>query len=81
MGMRVTGIGNSAFCNCYKLTSVTIGKGMKNIGDKAFYNCSNLTSIRFNGTQAQWNAISKGSLWKYEVPATEVICSDGRVYR
>ena len=43
------------------------------------YNGMRVTSITFNGTIAQWNAISKGFDWKYNVPATEVICSDGIV--
>ncbi|MBR5187152.1 MAG: leucine-rich repeat protein, partial [Clostridia bacterium] len=62
------------------LTSVTIGNSLTSIGEWAFYNCVRLTSITFNGTKAQWNAISKGYNWTtYNVPVRQVICSDGEV--
>ncbi len=41
----VTSIGDYAFKNCSRLTSVTIGNGVTSIGDYAFKNCSGLTSI------------------------------------
>ena len=75
----VTSIGDSAFENCDGLTSVTISDGVTTIGNSAFSRCDSLTSITFNGTKAQWNAISKDSDWTYNVPATEVVCSDGEV--
>jgi hypothetical protein len=49
------------------------------IGARAFYECSSLTSITFEGTVVEWNAISKSDSWNDQVPATEVICSDGTV--
>ena len=75
----VTSIGNHAFKSCTGLTSVTIGNSVTSIGIEAFRDCSTLTSIAFNGTIAQWNAISKASYWKSGVPATEVVCKDGPV--
>ena len=39
------GIGDYAFYQCNRLTSVTIGNGVTNIGYEAFYNCSGLTSV------------------------------------
>ena len=75
----VTSIGNDAFQGCSWLTSVIIGNSVTNIGYDAFYDCSRLTSITFNGTIAQWNAISKGTDWKKRVPATQVVCTDGKV--
>jgi len=59
----VTRIGDRAFYNCTSLTSVTIGNGVTSIGSYAFYNCDGLTSIKYRGTQAQWNAITKGYSW------------------
>ena len=52
---------------------------LTSIGNSAFYYCTRLTSITFEGTVEQWNAITKGYDWKYNVPATEVVCSNGTV--
>ena len=79
MGNNVTSIGDSAFMSCPELTSIEIPDSVTNIDDYAFYNCSGLTSITFNGTKEQWEAISKGSKWNNNVPATKVVCSDGDV--
>ena len=79
IGNSVTSIGHSAFENCTGLTSITIGNGVTSIVWYAFSGCTRLTSITFNGTKAQWNAISKGYNWKKSVPATEVVCTDGTV--
>ena len=38
-------IGNSAFYNCYSLSSITIPDGVTSIGNNAFYNCYSLSSI------------------------------------
>ena len=75
----VTSIGEYAFEECESLTSITIPNSVTSIGNDAFYNCSSLTSIKFNGTKAKWNAIEKGYYWNENVPATEVVCTDGNV--
>ena len=73
-------IGNFAFKSCIGLTEeLTIPDSVTAIGDSAFSWCQNLTKITFEGTMAQWNAISLGSGWNFEVPATEVVCTDGTV--
>ncbi len=42
---NVTGIGGLAFCNCTKLTSLTIPNSVTSIGEYAFAYCTGLTSI------------------------------------
>ena len=69
----VTSIGNYAFYGCGRLASVTIPDSVTSIGNSAFESCSKLTSIKYRGTEEQWNAISKGSDWKYKVPSSCVI--------
>ena len=44
-GKPVTSIGEKAFADRTKLTSVVIGKNVKTIKSRAFYNCSYLTSV------------------------------------
>jgi hypothetical protein len=75
----ITTIGFFSFSNCTGLTNVTIPVNVTYIVDASFLNCTNLTDIAFEGTMAQWNAITKGSNWNKNVPATEVVCSDGTV--
>ena len=75
----VTSIGNSAFYDCTGLTSITIPDSVTHIDDYAFNYCTSLTTINFNGTMEQWNAVSKGTNWKTNVPATQVVCTDGTV--
>lgn len=41
----ITGIGYSAFCRCYNLTSVTIPDSVTTIGDWAFSYCGSLTDV------------------------------------
>ena len=63
LGNSIKLIGNCAFRGCTGLTSVTIPDSVTSIGDGAFYNCTSLTNINYPGTEAEWNAISKGSDW------------------
>lgn len=59
----VTTIGNSAFCQCYKMENVTIPDSMTGIGKSAFSECSALTSIALPNsvTSIGTNAFSKCS--------------------
>lgn len=76
---NVTSIGSMAFQGCRSLTSITIPNNVASIGIAAFYGCSDLVSIIYEGTQEQWNAITKGDNWNGYVPTTYVQCTDGRV--
>ena len=80
IGNSVTSIGSDAFYGCRGLTSITIPDSVTSIGERAFRGCINLTRINFNGTKAQWYAISKGQYWKYNVPSScKVYCTDGTI--
>ena len=72
-------IANRVFLGCYNLKTITIGKNIRRIGKFAFKGCIKLTSITFEGTATQWKAIKKGHRWDFDVPATQVHCSDGDV--
>ncbi len=67
-----------AFYNCSGLTgALVIPNSVTSIGNYAFIDCRNLTSIIYNGTMAQWNAISKGTGWDYYTNNYTVTCTDG----
>lgn len=79
IGNSVTSIGTAAFAGCTGLTNFTIPDSVKSIGDSAFYGCRSLTSINFNGTKAQWNAVSTGSNLVKNAGTSQVNCTDGIV--
>ena len=76
---NVTSIGGWAFFGCSYLTSVTIPNSIASIENYAFSGCFRLTSITYEGTQEQWNTITKGDNWNNQVKATYVQCTDGQV--
>ena len=75
----VTSIGTGAFNNCTSLSSITIPASVTNIDRHAFQSCGKLTNINFEGTVAQWNAITKGTEWTWLSNITKVTCSNGTV--
>ena len=79
IGDDVTIISDAAFSKCSNLASVVIGDSVTFIGEFVFNGCTSLTSITFTGTMGQWNNITKVETWKNEVPANQVVCSDGAV--
>lgn len=74
----VTFIESAAFENCTSLANVVIPKSLTGIGANVFGGCRSLISVIYDGTISQWNAISKGNDWKYNVPDNCVVhCTDG----
>ena len=73
----VTDIGVLAFSECNSLTNITIPDSVTSIGSSAFCKCSSLTNITYNGTQSQWNSISKASNWKTDSAIKTITCTDG----
>lgn len=65
---NVTRIGVWAFSGCSNaLTSITIPGSVTEIGEEAFRLCDNLANVYFDGSKAQWNAVTKGSKWNSHV--------------
>ncbi len=68
-----------AFSGCSGLTSITIPDSVKSISDSAFSDCSGLTSINYNGTKAQWSAITKRTEWNSDTGNYTIYCTDGTI--
>lgn len=73
----VTSVGSWTFIECASLTSVELPASIVSIGEEAFWECTSLTSITFNGTVAQFEAVTKGEAWNDRIPAIYVQCTDG----
>lgn len=58
---RVVGVNKNAFKGLKKLTTVTIGKNVRNIGAKAFYGCKKLKTVKI---QTKKCTFSGKSIWK-----------------
>lgn len=69
----IIAIPNGAFYGCRGLTSITIPSNVTSIGKYAFKWCTSLKTINYEGTEKQWNAISKGTGWNEDCPKDMVI--------
>lgn len=72
-------IGEGAFATLPSLKSIKIPATVTSIGKWGFNGCTQLATIEYEGTKSQWNAITKGEEWNLNVPATQVVCSNGTV--
>ena len=79
IGSSVTSIVGGAFSGCTSLASINIPDSVTSIGNNAFSGCTGLTSINYNGTKAQWNALSKESNWNSDTGNYTVCCTDGNI--
>ena len=73
----VTSIKENGLGYCRGLINITIPNSVTSIGDRAFEDCSSLTNITYNGTQEQWNSISKDEWWKSYSSFKTITCTDG----
>ena len=56
--LPVTSIGDNAFYECLRLTSVTIPNSVTSIGDEAFYGCNSLNSISVDTNNPAYSSLS-----------------------
>ncbi|MEE3309786.1 leucine-rich repeat domain-containing protein, partial [Sharpea azabuensis] len=78
----VTEIKGQAFDYCLTLTSVSLPSTLNKMASYVFAHDNELTTINYNGTKAQWNAITKANFWysSSNCPKlTTIHCTDGNI--
>ena len=76
-------IGAFAFTRCTALSNLTISANCRTFGENMLTYCESLKSITYEGTIAQWNAITKPSNWMssgkhfYNDYLQKIQCTDG----
>ncbi len=73
------GIYQYAFYINKNITSVTIPNSVTSIGRYAFSDCYSLTSLNYEGTVAEWQAISLGYNWNHSTGNYIIYCTDGQI--
>lgn len=76
---NINAVKSYAFFYCRDLTEVSLHVGLAELQSGAFTQCTNLKDIRFDGTTAQWNAITKASDWAKECGNYTIHCTDGQI--
>ena len=75
----MTNIGDYAFSDCIKLSSITIPNSVTHIGESALRECTGLTLINYSGAMKQWEAIIKGYNWDLNTGNYKIRCTDGDI--
>ena len=76
--VNVRNISDWAFHGCTSLSSITISNRIENIGYGVFGDCP-AESIRYLGSKAGWNNVTKDSDWAKWSSITAIICNDGTI--
>ena len=61
-GTAITALSTGAFKQT-AIRTINLNK-IKSIGQEAFYGCSSLKNLYYEGTKAEWDAVTKGKNWK-----------------
>ena len=72
----VTSIENAAFSAATGLYEITIPRSVTYIGNDVFADCRALTALRYLGTTAEWDALTKAPDWAHNAPSFTVYCLD-----
>ena len=72
-------ISNGCFQYDSNLVDVTLGTNIETIKSYAFSQCTSLQTIKYLGTMAQWNAITKETNWYSYSGLTTIVCTDGTI--
>ena len=74
----VTYIAYKAFYNCKSLTTIAIPASVTKIERQVFENCTKLETVNYDGTQEQWETITKYS--DYGLAGKTITGSDGSTW-
>lgn len=75
---RTVVVGTYAFYGCTALAKIALPQNIT-IGQQTFYNCTSLKDIFYDGTMAEWEAVTKGDGWNDNTGAYTVHCTDGDI--
>jgi hypothetical protein len=74
-------VNDYAFSGNYKLETITIPKSMVSLGKRILFGCNHLKEIIYDGTQTEWETITKDPEWDYYsgLYGYTIKCSDGNI--
>lgn len=65
----------SAFEDCIELESITLPSTLTSIGHDAFKGCIKLSTVNYNGSEEEWNNVTKGDKWVDDLSKVNIIYS------